>query len=1196
MSNPLPTIEHAGVLDDCLEAPRYILADQSCSNTRIANLSCSFCGVGDGGFCVVKEEEIAKGTLAQYVIKDTAPTTGCAKLIYSQMRQKVAFPIHIAPSLLNREQGRRETISYEEAIDKFADLLLEHRGINKNILVYISGTTDYFTMFAAMEVFRLLGVRNITGNGEHCLNSIAIYNEILTGQEGPFLTIDNSINGPNRFFLLHGWNGIITHPPVFGEILKRENLDAYLIEVMVTESALSLADKIGEDRVLFIKTGSDPLLALAIAHQIFMLRKEAIEQQFIELFSDKESFEKFTFLASSDEFKPEIVAKKIAAEPQYASRIEKAIEDIVNKLTDSHVIPINIFSVGVAQTSGVVPPCLWGNIFAMLGKYGLKSDGSVAGGTLRLPGQINAQTEVQGLSRNYFMGRIPIEHGAEAAIRMGLPENAYDAVARQEQRSALDYSLPTPGVQELFVFIGTQFEANMMERPRWIRKLCDPDTKFIVIDPIPDPFTLEHADLIIPSPPHPATTKLYQNGEWRLSLHTPQKMAPRETRTDPTIIYDVMASICRKLEFLASHHPDLYIHLQSGYLQERFVHLPRFDGEVSRPFLWQRIIDYMSGGSGPLYCRPEHPDGRPISWEELVKERSIIYGGVGKHRFKLDYNAPSPFGDIFRRTGKFKFFVPKEKDLQLPTGIIFNTGRASLSSDHKRIKFAIGSFNSGKGTPIVNMPDENPAHISLSLAKKFFLQTGDLVHITGRISGGKITLPVVVTDRVKGEMVYVSFHKSRAQIEKGHYVNEVTSHEGRCTYTSQTSVKTTQILLEKVKPNKSLAEATMAIRHMSDLAPTEMKMLDSSLIDTSVDLPLWEGQRSPLYVTNIINETQDVVTFRFQGNPLCRFAFLPGQFCTLVLNINNQKVIRSYSISSTPSRPFVLEITVKRVAGGLVSNWLHDTLKIGDRIDITGPKGKFCLSPGKIHKKLLFIGAGSGITPLMSMARWLHDISADIDIQFFNSVRSDQDIIFRKEIELISSRSVKFHPIMITTTQGSEVSWRGLSGRVNKEMIAQVAPDLLERHVYMCGPGGFMKSVQSILSEMGFDLANLHQESFSGTRTSPADKTAPLRPSKISFEATQSTTEKQKNICVSFVKSGKELKTDGQTPILDLAEEQDIDVDYGCRIGNCGACKVKLLEGEIEMDNDAGLSAKEKSEKFILSCVARPKTDCKIDI
>src|SRR5262249_15136302 len=159
---------------------------------------------------------------------------------------------------------------------------------------------------------------------------------------------------------------------------------------------------------------------------------------------------------------------------------------------------------------------------------------------------------------------------------------------------------------------------------RWLRKLQDPRTRLVVVDPIPDPFAVAHADLIVPSPPHSATTKVYQNGEWKMSLSVPHKQAAPETRSDVTIIYDVMAAITRRLgrdPQVAAPNPALARHARSGYLRRRFLDpaepqpetateqqtttpdevrggLPRIDGEVSRPVLWARLQAYMSGGQG----------------------------------------------------------------------------------------------------------------------------------------------------------------------------------------------------------------------------------------------------------------------------------------------------------------------------------------------------------------------------------------------------------------------------------------------------------------------------------------------------------------------------------------------------------------------------------------------------------------------
>ncbi len=1241
------TIEHAGYLDDLDHIPAYVLG--SINNSKAERCySCCFCGVGDSGFIktvetelltdeislpsekegsltvlqggikvtypvlldgsnlqvksrspIASEGQLVKGELciggqsqvirarvsdfdqaddsgiqhlslhssggsnSETRIIHSTPTRGCIKLTLSMMRQKSAYPIHIQPSYLNKETGKRVGISYEEAIDRFADLLLAHRGELGRTLMYACGQLDYFSIFAIQEVFRLLGVRNLTGNAEHCLNAGAVHNEMLTGQEGPFLTVDQSVHGDNRLFLMNGWNGQITHPPVFRSILKREELDAYIIEVMVSESAIELAKRVDADRVLLIKSASDPHLALAVANEIINVYPEAISQPFLSAFSDTESFDSYRSLTADPRFDPLRVAKRIAAEEKYVERLVTAIKSIARKLAKPETVPINIPSVGLSQTSGVVAHCLWGDLFAMLGKYGLNADGSVAGGTLRIPGQINAESEVQGLSRKYFLGRIPMDMAAEAAARMDLPAHAYDMSVTDIPRAALDYS-DIDDKKELFVFLGTQFEANMMERKRWLTKLEQDTVVSVVIDPVPDPYSIEHAELIIPSPPHPATTKLYQNGEWKLSLSAPHKKAPKHCRSDATIVYDVMWRIAEKLasnSSQAQQHSDLNEFVANGYIESRFGGgLERIDGEVNREQLWQRVQDYLHGGSGPLYCSFDDADGKPIEWQEMIEQGAITYGGVGTTRFVLDYNKPdkSPFADIFGKERPFRFFTPDETDLTYPHGIVLNSGRSPLSQNKKQIRYATSTFNSGKATPIVDMPDENPIHMSPLLAQKYGLKTGDLAQLSNIYHEDTLTLPVEVNDRVKGDNLYVSFHKSRGQMQRGHYINDITSRLGRCQYSAQTSVKSSEVLLQKIQSQ----------------AP------DTRALDTTADLPVWNGESTALYVADIIAETHDVFTFRFQGDPLCRFEYQPGQYCTFILNINGKKVLRSYTISSTPTRPFILEVTVKRVPGGLVSNWLPDNLNVGDRVNIAGPKGKFCLQPGAIAKKLLFLGAGSGVTPMMSMSRWLSDVAADVDMRFFNSVRGPNDIIFDKEIQLLTSRYRTFSPVMITSSRETE-HWDGYKGRVNKEMLMELAPDIHERTIYICGPAGFMDAAKEMILELGFDQANLHLESFGGARSNAgSDET----------EAVAG------DIKVDFASTGKIVSTDGKMALLDFAEAHEVDVDYSCRSGSCGECKVKVLTGKCRSETNEGLTEEEKAQGYVLSCVSFPEEDCSFDV
>lgn len=750
--------------------------------------------------------------LQQSTIKVQSPTAGCMKFRISMGHQPPVFPIHVTPST-RKWDGTRQPISYETAIARLADLLLAHRPPHGRTLVYACGQIDYFTIFAFQEVFRLLGVRNLAGNAEHCLNSGAVHNEILTGQEGPFLTIDQALTGPGRFYVLNGWNGLITHPPAFYQLFKRPDFDAYMVEVAVTESAKMLASKLGPDRVLLIRSGGDAHLALAIAHEVLAQYPAAVESRFVDRYADRESFDKYTALARSESFEPTRVAERLAPDPDYAPRLLRGIRTIAARLASPDVVPINIPSVGLSQTKGVVAHCLWGSLLAMLGKYGLKRDGTPAGGTVRIPGQINAQTEVQGLSRRAFMGRIPMtDAGAiDAARRMGLPDDAYSLALHDTPRAALDYSDSVSDRPELFVCFGTQFESNMMNRRRWIAKLQAHGTTLVVVDPIPDPFSLDTADLVIPSPPHAAAAKLYQNGEWRLTLSVPRKRPAQQTRTDATIVYDTMAEIAERLvrdPALHSANADLARHAKSGYLARRFGRpehgggLPRCDGEVSRAVLWQRILDYMADGpdrAGPVYCRPVLADGRPINWTDLLAAGSMIYGGVGESRYRLDYDDESqvPFRNIYDNPRKFTFFIPTEADLRLPDGIILNSGRSTLSDDKSRIRFAVATFNSGKATPAVDMPAENPLFVSLPIARRMNLTLGDRVRVTNVETGESIVLPVEPTDRVKGESAYVSFHKCRAETEDGRYLNAITGHTGRCPYSSQSNFKATVVLLHR---------------------------------------------------------------------------------------------------------------------------------------------------------------------------------------------------------------------------------------------------------------------------------------------------------------------------------------------------------------------------------------------------------------
>lgn len=276
--------------------------------------------------------------------------------------------------------------------------------------------------------------------------------------------------------------------------------------------------------------------------------------------------------------------------------------------------------------------------------------------------------------------------------------------------------------------------------------------------------------------------------------------------------------------------------------------------------------------------------------------------------------------------------------------------------------------------------------------------------------------------------------------------------------------------------------------------PTQCTDNDPNLqpLEKQVALPAstqrreWTKGQITVRCLRVIDETDDVKTFVFVAEPSVLFNYQPGQFVTLELPINGQKIKRPYSISSTPSRPHTLEITVKRVKSpaefpdalpGVASNWLHDNITVGSQLKLSGPMGKFTYMANP-SQKLLLISAGVGITPMISMSRWIYDTAADIDVVFFHSARTLRDIIFRSELELMAAQYSNFRLAVTTTGKERTSSWLGYRGRLNQSMLEGIAPDFKERTVYVCGPDKFMQEVKSMLEGLEFQMENYYQESF----------------------------------------------------------------------------------------------------------------------
>ena len=406
----------------------------------------------------------------------------------------------------------------------------------------------------------------------------------------------------------------------------------------------------------------------------------------------------------------------------------------------------------------------------------------------------------------------------------------------------------------------------------------------------------------------------------------------------------------------------------------------------------------------------------------------------------------------------------------------------------------------------------------------------------------------------------------------------------------------------------------------------------------------WETGDLTVRCVQVVNETHDVKTFRLKADPPVLFSHNPGQFITLELDINGEPVRRPYSISSPPSRPHLLEITVKRtppppeapdLPSGKVSNWLHDHLTVGSTAKlIGGPMGKFtCVD--QPAQKLMLISAGSGITPMVSMVRWLYDTADERDLVFFHSARNPGDIILQQELEFMASRQPNFRLALTVTQPTPNQAWIGLTGRLTSPLLMNIAPDFKDRAVYVCGPDGFMETVKTLFLDLSFPMENYYEESF-GSSTRLKTK---LNPSQQAdkLPSVNSAQNELKNVVFSqaasvspansfwnppgnhpenvpgngmsaafgfkappakpaspglrpavlFAQSNQEIHCDPEESILDVAEQAGINIRSGCRQGVCGTCKVRKLEGEVRYDVDPEiLDQSERDAGFILTCVA----------
>ncbi len=341
----------------------------------------------------------------------------------------------------------------------------------------------------------------------------------------------------------------------------------------------------------------------------------------------------------------------------------------------------------------------------------------------------------------------------------------------------------------------------------------------------------------------------------------------------------------------------------------------------------------------------------------------------------------------------------------------------------------------------------------------------------------------------------------------------------------------------------------------------------------------------PLECAMMVPETPDTATFTFRAPSGAWFDYQPGQFVTLDLPLPGGNVQRTYTISSSPSRPLSISVTVKAQRTSLATRWMLDHLRPGMRIKAYGPSGIFS-SHRHPARKYLFISAGSGVTPMMSMTTWAWDSGEMPDIVFVHAARSPSEIIFRRRLEQFADRVPGLQLRFTVEENDPFTAWTGYLGRLNQIMLGLMAPDYLEREVFCCGPEPFMQSVRDMLVSLGFDMDHYHQESFG----------APIRTEADAPVIDDTAPEEGARAQIVFAASGVTAPCAETDTVLAVAKRSGLNIPSGCTFGLCGTCKIRKLSGEVHMVHNGGISDEDIGEGYILACCSHPLGRIEVEV